>query len=227
MKRLYRIFACVCALALFFCAMPITGEAASKSYMRKIAVKWGIRAGQSYTFPAYYNGISATKPIEWTISKPKIKGAKKSGYNRMEFTMTAENLSDFTQEEVDVICAQESFGGGHAWYLVDEKTGKSLEAKNKVGVSCVFKVLEEKAIDGYQNSDESVTFYPLRRYKARVTITYPEDYEGLCLGVGTYKNMTEFASSDAKFFNGKIPLGKASMFKKSRKCTRFMNLLKM
>ena len=227
MKKFKRVAAAVVLVALFFCLIPLTGEAAGKSYMRKNAAKWGIRAGQSYTFPAYYNGISATKPIEWTISKPKITSASKKGYNKMEFTMTAINMSDFTQEEVDIICAQDSFGGGHAWYLVDEKTGKSLEAKNRVGVSCKIKVLEERAIDGYYNSDESITFYPLRRYKSRVTLIYPEEYEGLCLGVGTYKNMTEFSSSDAKFFNGKIPLGKASMFKKSKKCTRFVNLLKM
>ncbi|MBR1628406.1 MAG: hypothetical protein IJ679_03950 [Lachnospiraceae bacterium] len=226
MKKMRRWMAVLTLFAVFFAAMPLTGQAAN-SYMQKTGVKWGIRAGKSYTFPAYYNGISATKPIEWTISRPRISKPNKNGYRRMIFTMNMVNLSDFTQEETDIICQQEEFGGGYAWFLVDENTGKSLEAKNKFGVSCRVKVLDQRAIDGYLNSDESITFYPERRFKARVTLTYPEDYEGLCLGVGTYKHMTSFSSSDAKFFNGKIPLNKSTMFKKSKNCLRFTNLLKL
>ena len=227
MKRFRRVIAFITVLALFVTAFPMVGEAKSKSYLQSTGIKWGMRAGKTYTFPAYYSGISTKKPVEWVVSRPKIKDARKSGYKQMSFVITMANFSDFTQEEVDIICQQESFGGGVAWFVVDESNGKSLEAKNKFGVTTNSKVLDESAVDGYETSDGSMTFYPRRRYKVGITMVYPEEYEGMCLVLGTYKNMTAFSSSDAKFFNGKIPLNKSSMFKKSKQCLRGVNLLKL
>ena len=218
----------VLMLSVCVCSLSVSVEAKSKlSYMKKTGVKWGIRAGESYTFPAHFNGISNAKPIEWTVSKPKITKAKKSGYKQMQFTMTMTNMSDFTQREVDILCDEEGFGGIFAWYVVDEKDGKTLETKNKHKVSTKVKVLEEKALDGYYNSDETKTFYPPRRYKARITLVYPKGYKGMCFGFGTYKDVKLFSSSDAKFFRGKLALDKTTMFKKSKGCLRFVNLLKL
>ncbi|MBQ9632340.1 MAG: hypothetical protein IJV04_05440 [Lachnospiraceae bacterium] len=227
MRQWRRILVFVTMLAVLVAAIPLTTEAASRSNIRRSGVKWGMRAGKSYRFPAYYSGITSTKPVEWVVSKPKIKNAKKNGYKQMSFVISMFNLSDFSQEEVDAICRQDSFGGGVAWYLVDEDNGKSLEAKNKLGVTAKTKVLNESAVDGYETSDGKMTFYPRREYQVGVVMVYPEDYEGMCLLLGTYKDMTEFSTSDSKFFNGKLPLNKTSMFKKSKSCTRGVNLLKL
>lgn len=95
-----------------------------------------------------------------------------------------------------------TFGGGFYYTVVDYKTGKSLEGDNDKDVTVTdngwkhLKYNKKKGTDGAWISFASKT-------TVKVKIIYPEDYKGLCIGVGGYTtvdtNVDSYWAGNKKF----------------------------
>ncbi|MBQ9632397.1 MAG: hypothetical protein IJV04_05745 [Lachnospiraceae bacterium] len=228
MKKLHRLWIILLGLAVVFAMLPLPAQAAKKTKfdIKKEALHWGIRSGRSFTTPLYYRGLSEPKYVSWTVSRPVISDIPKKDSRKMVFTVSMTNMNDFSQSQVDAILAANEEGGWLKCLVLDQKTGLLLHKKNKRKVKVATRVLETARIDSYYSSDKSNLFYPVRRYRARITVTFPDTFNvnRLCLGIGTYKEVLPISSADRRFLDGKLRIDKSKLFRQYNDSFRFANL---
>ena len=230
MKKIHRIAVILLSIAMVFAMLPLQSQAAKKKYNLKQEVShWGIRGGRPFTTPIYYKGLTGAKSATWTVTRPNITKIPKKDAFKMVFTVTMTNMSDFSGSQVDAILANNEEGGWLKCMVLDQKTGKLFTKQNKDKVKVKTKVLGRTKIDNYLSSDQRTRFYPVRRYKARVTVTFPDNFNGnrLCLGIGTYRKVPGMTRSDRRFRNGKLRIDQTKMFQGYGENFHFTNLIKM
>ncbi len=229
MKKIHRLFAILMSIVMVFAMLPLQSQAAKKTKfdLKKEAEHWGIRNGRAFSTPLYYQGLSESKTVSWTVSRPVITDIPKKEFRKMVFTVTMTNMNDFTQSEVDSIIAHNGEGGWLKCLILDQKTGLLLHKKNKLKIKTKTQILETTKIDSYYGSNKQALFYPIRRYKARITVIFPERFNAnrLCLGIGTHRN--DLTAKDYRFLNGKLSIEKTNLFKEYNDSFRFANLIKM
>lgn len=220
-----RVKAVVLVCALFMGLLYAPGqmnsvEAASKAYMKKLQVKWDVKNNKSVTTTTFYSGGVGKKNVTAKISKLKVTKANKEGYKKLTCTLTV-NFPKLTASEVHKIAAKGVVGADFYYAIVDYDTGYSLETKNKFGVTV--KAKNKPKAKTYR--DKHGCWVTMNDATIKLTITYPEDYKGVCIGFGGYSTLNE-KKADQKFWKGKKPYGTTTYYTKNKKNNHFMRVKK-
>lgn len=201
----------------------------AKPYMKTLKkVKFDLKKNKKVTYPNLWINVGF-KEATAKVTNFKIKDAKKDGYKqatfRINYTM---DYKPKNKEEVNKLGRAFSNYGkfycGDNFAVVDYDTGKCLESKNDYGVTVKY--------GNYKGSDRK-TYYGThgayisfdKNFSIKVTITYPKDYKGLCLGVGGCLKKKE-TSVDKAFWKGKTPFGKTSYYSNKKTNFHFMRITK-
>lgn len=205
-KIIKKLASLLLAASVMLPAMPAQIQAAEQPYMKSLNVSWDLEPEKEITYQSYWAGLGY-RDASAILKNYKITDADKDGYKKLTFTAVfAPNLNDFTAEEVHAMIKSKlnaeykTLGGW--WYctMIDYSVGKSLEAKNDKDVTVEFSAWKKSGKKKIKDSDGcSVTSY--KKVKADITVTYPADYEELCIAVGggTRKTITN-SSVNTKFW---------------------------
>jgi len=171
--------------------------------LKQRGVKFDLVNGKTYTVKSYLKGYgNVTHNV--TLSRLKVTSAepgyKKATFNLLfkpkkrlaeaqgqkvlkAFKKTYYYLGGASGKKREVVWSHWMRGNLSFW-LVDYKTGRSLASPdNAAGVK--FKIKSSYGDERkYETSDGSWSFTNVGFIKAKVTVTFPEDYKDLCVGVG-------------------------------------------
>lgn len=234
-----------CALAVGMVALPISvGEAhaagktqtttakkattkttakkTAKTAMGKLKLRWSLKAGKKLSITEPYVGIGAKKSTV-VMKNYKVRTAKnKPGYKTVSFDVVKTLNWKPTKKEVhkmmdsDYYVNNQSVGGGVYIAAVDRKTGRSLGAPNKYGVTMrVSTWKNSRPMRAVRDEDRCHTLALYKQSKVHVAIDIPANYKDLCIGIGGFNRKTE-TKADAQFWNGKASFAKTSYYKSAK-----------
>lgn len=229
----------------------VQAQAATKN-LKQAGVKFTLKTGKAYTSEQWWAGAGSKKSKSWwkcgatkkhsaKISGLKIEKASKAGYKKVTFTATWKRLwSPKSKKEIGNILDENmvwyeqycdtyfegTLASGGAWiFFCDYNTGENLEskaAKKKYDLKFKYGKWKETQVKRYVGKDGDWITLP-KTTKVKVTATYPEDYDGLCLGVGCVNTGLDPDTMD-KWDANKLPYQKTPWFKKNKKNIHFMRL---
>lgn len=206
-------------------AMADEAQAAPKKpYMKTLKLKWNLKKNKAMKFTSRFVSVGK-KPMTMTIKNVKVSKAKKKGYKKLTFTVVNKAAWKPTKKQVHKmvksrLCRETgSVGGYHWWTVADYDTGLCLEGLNKLGVTV--KSAKKTSTKRIKDNDGCSVFF--RDGVTKVTVTYPEDYKGLCIGVGGH-NIVEGTKADDLFFEGKRAFGKTSYYKHGKTNSHWMRI---
>lgn len=216
-KILKRLVSLMLAAAIVLLAVPAQVQAEEKKpYMKRLNVKWDLKPDKEVTFQSYWTGIGY---LDGTVKLTdyKITDAKKKGYKKLTFIYDGTSLKKTpSNQQIHAIVNSPDFqkywdvGGAMQYAVVDYTTGRSLEADNNRNVTVKYKELAGTTDTTYNDSDGC--WIMGSRWREKVTVTYPDDYKGLCIVVGgTTKERIVDKGFDNDFYNGNGKFGKTSM----------------
>lgn len=214
-------------LVLFAGTMPQTMTAnASASYMKHLGVKFGIKPEKTYTFKSKISGGVSDPNMTWNISDVKFSNGK-NGYKKLTFIATMKNEFRPTSSEISTLGslyesgARVSLGGGF-YAIVDGESGLDLERKNDYDVTVKSKTTSKTKTERFENEEGAwISFHTVWQWK--VTVVYPEDYEDLYIGFGG-KNAEFETNVDKACWDGEVPFGKTSYYKKGKTNSRWQKV---
>ena len=229
------------------------GTQATKNLEQR-GVNFDLVNGKSYTVKSYLKGYGNV------VHNVKLSGLKvtsaDSGYKKATFTVTFKLKKKLTKAQGQKVLkafkktyyAQGGASGNErsvvwtywmrgalSFWLVDYETGKSLEdPDNAAGIKKAVKTSYAKARK-YETSDGSWSMTQLGVIKAKVTVTFPEDFENLCVCIGgdtwprikRTKNDENFEGRYFKYVGDKAHTARwwqTSYFKKANDNFHFMRL---
>ena len=228
-KKYKKLTALLLAFVMAFAGVSgfsIRAEAQT-SYMKKLRVPFGIKQGRPYHFTQKITGIG-DRDITWTLKNVKIKKAKKKGFK--ELSCIVDFAADFSLSplEVDVVTSTEyskanNNSGAHMWFaVVDGETGLDIEDKNDVKVKVKSKRLDYR-YNTFYGSDMETWQNAVYLWSTRLVITYPSDYEDMCIGFGGGNVLSgELKKADGDFWKGKVPFGKTTLYTKGKTNSRWL-----
>lgn len=178
---------------------PSALNAQATGNMKQRGVKFDLKVGKSVKTKSFVKGVGK---VGYTAKLSGLKVAKKSaGTKKATFTVTYKLDKQLTESQGKKVLrawkkAQAAVGyvlpsdevfntwiGTHLlWFATDFQTGESLESPdNAYGVetSSAWSHSGDKRF----GTDEG-WFSQSKTVKAKVTITFPSDYENLCVGIG-------------------------------------------
>lgn len=204
-----------------------TSEAEQKKstpYMQTLKkAKFDLKKNKKVTYYSYYKGIGNRKESA-KITGYKIMDAEKEGYKKLKFSITFKPEFKLSKSEVDKRLKDSAHNPSHVVYTVlDYNTGISLERPNDKGVDvkCSWKQTKKNKYYG-----SGSRYYWIATMKAQVTITYPEDYDGLCVGIGGCLKAKE-SKADKAYWKGRKPFGEATRYYSKKKTNfHFMRITK-
>lgn len=221
-------------------------EAAKKAHMKKLNLQWDLKknktvtcttayAGGKFNFSTLESEVSVKKPIDIKITDFKTKKASKKGYKKITFTVSVKSNWTLNEEEVHQMVNSEycqnygKVGGGFYYTVVDYNTGRCLEdtaTKSKFNVTVKdsdWEYSEEIKYEDTDGCEVTIDHY----VKTKVTITYPKNYKGLCIGVGGINQVVVNEDSVIMFSCvGTLPYGKTSYYKKGKNNSHWMRVTK-
>lgn len=223
------LVAAVLALCLLG-AIPGTApeaQAASASHMKSLNLKWDLKKNKAVAFKTSWPG-AGFQSMTATIKNYKVTKASKKGYKKLTLTVVFNNKFNPSSKQLKAMSntvGDWNLTWGTAWLTaVDYTTGKCLEAKNKHGVTVKFGNWKIEGGKKFKNI-ENGTIQVYKKATCKVTITYPTNYKGLCIGIGgdndhygSYVednyNDSDFIPKDKEglFWTGKAPFGKTSLY---------------
>ena len=228
MKKFRKLAALFLAFAMVIAASgtgSVTASAKS-DYMKSLGVKTGIKVGKEYTFKTKTSFGSATGT--WKLKKAKVSDADEDGYKTLTCTLVWTNkMTRPSNSAINKLCNS----GGSTWYpgnfwyaVVDKYTGKSLEkSSSKIAKKLDVTVEDSDSTSGYKtyktSSGNWISYY--KKWIVKLTITYPEDYDGLMIGFGS-SDKVKSTSADNKFFKGKGKFAKTSYWKSGKSYSRWL-----
>ena len=202
---------------------------APASYMRKLGVTFGIKEGKKYTFTQQLAGLGE-RNISWTMNDVHVRKAKKKNYKELTFEVVFASPNQLSPLEVDAICGTDYAvknhnSGAGMWYaVVDGATGLNLEGKNKVHVTVKDKNLDF-LYNTYYGSSASVWQNMVYLWRTKVSVTYPNKYEDLCIGFGGSNVLSnERTKADTDFWKGKVPFAKTTMYRRGKTNSRWLRV---
>lgn len=231
-KLLKRVMAAVVVAALaagvvVAPAMADEAHAATKPYMKTLKLKWDLKKNKTLKITEPWAGIGK-QPATVTLKNFKITKAKKEGYKKLTYKVVIKRTWNPTKSKVHKLVNNnywwetESFGGGVWGAQVDYKTGQNLEAENDFGVTVKTGGWKHSNYKKAKDWHGCWVKYP-RTISATVTITYPEDYKGLCIGIGG-SNLKQSTKADDAFWQGAKKFGKTSYYKKGKANSHWMRV---
>lgn len=195
-----------------------------KPYMKTLKLKWDLKKNKAMKFTSKFVEVGK-KPMTMTIKNVKVSKAKKEGYKKLTFTVVGKQAWKPTKKQVhkmvkSKLCRETgSIGGYHWWTVADYDTGLSLEGPNKLGVTV--KTVKKNSYKRIKDNDGCYVRFGV--WTTKVTVAYPEDYKGLCIGVGG-RNTVKGTKTDDLFFEGKRAFGKTSFYKYGKTNSRWMRI---
>lgn len=219
--------AVITLLGMLFAPGQAIQTKAATPYMKKVNVSWDLKKNKTITYKTKYAGIGLKKQ-KIKITGYKIKNSKKKGYKELTFTVKTKVQWKVKPSEVEKILKNMEdgeIGGGFFCAIVDYNTGKCLEIKNKHKVTVESEGLNYSEPQYYYDRDGEDGIY-LNDASAKIKVTYPKNYKGLCIGVGGRTSVTA-TKNNTKFWNGKAAFGKTSFYsKKDKAVAHFMRVTK-
>ena len=206
-------------------------QTSSSKNLKARGVLFGLKPGKAMTYYCYAKGVGKVKHTA-TVSKPKFT-SNKSGYKTATFTITHRLKGNITKKQQKAFLqAIQKYGSidnffGWNWnHFLDYNTGVGIECANN-GVDAEWKKLSNviNPTKTYRDSD-GTWFYLAKMWKAEYAITYPEDYKGLCIGIGgdTVPYNSRTAADRKHSAAKKISYFKTSYYKKGLKNNHFMKI---
>ena len=215
----------VAVLMMGVLAVPTQkAQAASKNYMKGLKLNWDLKKNKKMKVKS---AIVVLKKVNTgiKITNYKLGNAKKEGYKKLTFSVTFKNIYKRPSDsQIHKMVAAPKQGGGFWWSVADFNTGLSLEEKNDfdVRVKSSDKKIKKKKYTEYAD-DHHTCCLELYTIRYNVSITYPENYDGLCIGVGG-NNQINQSSADKKYWVGKVKFGKTTYYKKGKKNSHWMRI---
>ncbi|MCH5268467.1 MAG: hypothetical protein J1E62_09000 [Lachnospiraceae bacterium] len=211
--------------------------AAGTSYMKALGVNWDLKNNASVSFTEYYIGIG-DQNYTAKITNYKLADAKKSGYKQLTFDLTIQSNWSPSQSQINKMVNTmneknvDSVGEGYYYTVVDYNTGTNLEKKNNYNVTVKkpkADVKQEEHTAAIGNTDWTIGLVKSAKSKG-VTVTFPEDYDGVSIVVGGGNALNSGAYNDLKqkddsFWDGKTAFGETSYYKKGKKNSHWMRVL--
>lgn len=212
-------------------AVPSQGvqaASASKNYMKTLGLRWDLKKGRTVTCNSLFAGVGKKKKaVTYKITKYKVGNARKKGYKKLTLTCVNAVAYKPTKNEIHKMTHSSHFkktgivGANGDSVVLDYNTGISLTKKNKfnVEVNCS----NWKSMKSRIYKDHDGCYVDFGNLKQTITITYPEDYDGLCIGFYADNQLTK-TKADKKFQKGKTLFGKTSYYKKGKKNSHWMRV---
>lgn len=204
-----------------------SAHAASKPYMKTLKLKWDLKKGKAKTVTEKYAAVGK-KRHTLKITNVKVRKSKVEGYKQVSFTFIDTRKWSPTKNQVHKIAnsefanVEEFVGGGGYFAIVDYYTGRCLEGENDLDITVEFSPWEQKNQRKYY--DKHGCWVNLAKYSVcRVVVTYPENYKGLCIGVGG-DNVLYGSAADDEFWEGEKPFGKTTYYKKGKSNSHWMRI---
>jgi hypothetical protein len=123
------------------------------------------------------------------------------------------------------------FRGGYYFSVVDYSTGLSIandsDLSKELGVTVKYSDWKYSGTKKYKDNDGCWVRYS-SKVSTKVSITYPADYKGACLGVGAnsyvYQEGSPCGKVNQAHFDGKRPFGKTYMYKRGKTNSHWMRI---
>lgn len=235
-----RIIGVLLVVALLVGVLSMSGQTvqAATPHMEKLNLKWDLKNGKSVECKTVFAGGVKGK-LSLKISGLKVTKANKKGYKKCTFTYTEKFKSKLTGLQVRKIVKSQynkklsDAGGGCFYAIVDYDTGASFEYNyGSIGDRPLIDSLDvsvttskEKETKGKKYRDKKTKQWVCRNnYACKVSVVYPENYTGLCIGVGG-DNIVSETDADSQFWNAMKPFGKTSYYKKGKKNSHWMRVV--
>lgn len=222
-------FLLMLAIATGSVFMPVQVQAAQKSHMKSVNVKWDLKPNKTITYKTKFAGLGMMK-MDAKISKYKIKNSKIKGYKELTFTLKFSCIPKMSGTLVHKCVYSREFskyntiGADFCYAIVDYNTGKSLTANNNMDVYVQSGTWVYSPKKYYYDSHGC--WVSTRSYTRTVKVTYPKNYKGLCIGVCGNTVLKDTAKDNA-FWNGKTTFGKTTYYdKKDKSVAHFMRVTK-
>ena len=210
---------------------PVKAQQAAKASknLKKAGFTFDLKQNKVKSIKTYLKGTQSS------VYRVKLSGMKTvnagKGMKKTTFTLTYA-LKDLSSSQIRDTLRMVHKGfysdvifGDHYYALVDYNTGMSLEdSGNAFGVKV--KVLKSKTQQTKKYRDyDKCYFYKAKKWTVKLSVTYPESYEGLCLGViGSSASEASSGVSADEFFDGARTIYKTKLYTKDRKNAHFMRI---
>ena len=239
MRKMLKKSACLLtavALSATMVALPAAAEeahAAEKPYMKKIGVKFDLKKNKTVKSKEKFAAVGS-KAMKITVKNYKTTKLK-NGKKKTTFTIVYNMSFKPTKKQVHKIANAgyegSSFRGNYYFSVVDYSTGLSIandsDLSKELGVTVKYSDWKHSGTKKYKDGDGCWVSYPAKA-SIKVSITYPADYKGACLGVGANNYLYQEGSSVSKVnqahFDGKRPFGKTYMYKKGKTNSHWMRI---
>ncbi|MDE5863750.1 MAG: hypothetical protein K2H34_05335 [Lachnospiraceae bacterium] len=198
---------------------PAATKQTKKPYMKTLKkAKFDLKENKAVSFKTYWRGVGRKAGATAKITNLKYSDAKKEGYKKISFTVTFKDSYRPSKSEVEkIVKASGNVLGNQYIWVGDYNTG--LNADTVEGVNVKFGSWKHSGYWIRYSTNNDYYVYAYDQHRNKVTITYPEDYKGLCIGVGGALASKQ-TKADKKFDKGEVPFGK-SPYLYSKKATNF------
>lgn len=202
-------------------------EGMKEKSMKDIKVSWDLKADKEIPIKYTYAGVGKKK-ASMKITNYKVTNDKKKGYKKLTFTVNFTRKWTPTTKEVHKILNSDetqlyqTIGGEYVYGIVDYKTGYDLEQHNDMDVTV--KAGKWKATSKKYTDSDGCWMNLTKKASCKVTVTYPKDYDGLCIFVGGGNTLEVDAYEDNGFWDGIYAFNTTSLYIEGKKNTHWMRV---
>lgn len=202
--------------------------------LKSYGVPFDLKQNKPVLYKRYMKGVGSLLYTA-TISNVQVESAN-PGYKTVSFTITHRLKKNPTAKQVKAIFQAlrryGNFDNMDSWswnHFVDYTTGRSLEVPNNS-----FKAQWEKSYNNTKStriyrSHDGGWFSLNKEWTAKYSITCPEKYKGMCIGVGSCpvprNSMSKADNNYIACKNPKCSYFQTSFFKKGLKNNHFIRIL--
>lgn len=205
-----------------------SAEGMEEKSMKDIKVQWDLKADKEIPISYVYAGVGKKK-ASVKITNYKVVNDKKKGYKKLTFTFNYTRKWTPTAKDVhkilncDEIQQYQTMGGEYYYGIVDYKTGYDLEQHNDLKVKVKAGKWKSTGTKKYTDSDGCWVSLP-KKSSCKVTVTYPKDYDGLCIFVSGSNSLDTYTYEDAAFWNGMYAFNATSLYIDGKKNSHWMRV---
>ena len=228
MKRVgSAVMALVLVLVLGLALAPAFGEeafAATGGSMKSLKVKWDLKKGKKVTVSAAWAGAGRQK-VSARVVGLKVGASPKRGYRKASFTVEFTRLFKPTKKQVHALAGlngASKAAGFASLALVDYQTGRELGAGRKRNVTIKASNWKCSKVKKYKDDHGCWVQYPTK-YAMKVTVTFPQKYRGLCLGIIANNKLSE-TKADSAFWEGRGSFAKTTYYKSGKGNSHWMRI---
>lgn len=237
MRKVLKKSACLLtavALSATMVALPAAAEeahAAEKPHMKKIGVKFDLKKNKTVKSKEKFAAVG-NKTMKITVKNYKTTKLK-NGKKKTTFTIVYAEPFKPSKRQVHKMANYYLgvFKGGCYFSVVDYSTGLSIandsDLSKELGVTVKYSDWKYSGTKKYKDGDGCWVRYPSKA-SIKVSITYPADYKGACLGVGAnnyvYQEGSPCGKVNQAHFDGKRPFGKTYMYKRGKTNSHWMRI---